>query len=1029
MPTEHTLRLGIDSRTAESGSRRTVGALAQVRRAANNAASSVDRIREEFRGLERIGDTIGRLGRRLTIGLTLPLAALATGAVAASAQLDSLRRGMVAVSVSAAAAEREISRMREVAALPGLGFREAIQGSVNLQAAGLSAELARDALIGFGNALATVGRGRHDLDLVQLALSQIASKGRVAGQEIRQLAERVPQIRQIMIEAFGTANTEELAAQGIAAQEFIRRVTDELLKLPRVTGGIQNSLENLGDSAFRAAAALGNRLLPVVEPLISRLAELLEQTEALDPSTVRWGIALGTVAAVLGPLSLALGSLTTAATALAGALSVSLLPLIGVGGAVLLGLGALATLFLKNRLEAAATRQEIEKLAAAARDLSDAMPAELLDTQDALEERQRELIAQSNRLRGILADLPEGRLRNTIQDTAAGVLRELNAVNNRLEEVRARLVEATTLEPITIEVDSRAAGQALDSTIENFRRLEDAIARTQERIGDIRFELSSVFERDRESAADLRDELGRLERQLVSMQAARRRIIESASIPAPDIGLVDSIDLGPRDPNGQIIDVVAPPPPDLTEVQQAWDEAIRGIQRTFATGFADIFRDGIDGFDDFAGQVLDIFVRLAAEIAAAFAIQKLGIDQLIGQIQAGVPIGSLTGTAASVARFGGSAAIGVGIGAGTGSPFVGALGGAAAGFALGGPVGAIVGGVSGLVSGLFGASREAERAAEQARRAAAEMERAAAEMERAVGRWRESIERAFDTGPRDTLVDRFVDDFQRRFELLPPALQAVIEDIIGPIAEIDTPAEALEAMELLKEFSEGRVALPKGTVDDFFAFIDDIALASELLAQAMAERERDFLRDLDVRELVAQGRNDEAEALRLRIQQEEELAQARALGFDEATISRLEEVHAMERERQAREATTDAIRDATSALNAPSGLRLSLFRWRASLEEDLDELVPDPRDPRQPTVPGTPPIPIGPAPTVPDPRVDPLPPGHGGLTPLSMNINRVEILVRSNGRESEIELARKVQRGLAQIGLRGGGDPTVVALR
>lgn len=166
----------------------------------------------------------------------------------ATLSIDSLKQGLIAVSGSEEEAEKQLRRLKELAKMPGLGFEQVIQGSVNLQAAGLSAQVAEDAMLGFGNALATVGRGKEDLDGVNRALGQIMSKGKVSAEEINQLAERVPQIRMIMKEAFGTANTEELQKMGIDSEEFITKVVAALKKLPPAASSLQAEVDNLSDS-------------------------------------------------------------------------------------------------------------------------------------------------------------------------------------------------------------------------------------------------------------------------------------------------------------------------------------------------------------------------------------------------------------------------------------------------------------------------------------------------------------------------------------------------------------------------------------------------------------------------------------------------------------------------------------------------------------------------------------------------------------------------------------------------------------
>ena len=211
------------------------------------------------------------LGGAFSVGA---LTSFAQSAVQARAQMDSLERGLTAVMGSGQRATVELEKLKEVAKLPGLGFQEAVRGSINLQAAGFNADTARRALQGFGNALATVGKGKAELDGVITALTQIAAKGKVSAEEINQLAERVPQIREIMRGAFGTANTEALQKMGISAQQFIQKVIGELEKLPKVTGGLQNDLENFSDQWTELMSRMGKIVQPAVSFTLEWLSKL-----------------------------------------------------------------------------------------------------------------------------------------------------------------------------------------------------------------------------------------------------------------------------------------------------------------------------------------------------------------------------------------------------------------------------------------------------------------------------------------------------------------------------------------------------------------------------------------------------------------------------------------------------------------------------------------------------------------------------------------------------------------------------------
>lgn len=295
-------------------------------------------------------------GSVLTRAVSLPLGLLGGAALKSAADFEGLRRGLEAVTGSAAKAEAQFQSLKKVAELPGLGFREAVQGSINLQAAGFSANTAERALKAFGNALATVGKGRAELDGVILALSQIQSKGKVSAEEINQLAERLPQIRQALKAAFGTSNTEEIQKLGISSEQAIERIIKEFEKLPAVTGGLRNSFENLRDRAEQSLAALGGAIAPfatkaidAIDPLIGKLGELGKGFAALPDPVQKVGIGIAGLAIAAGPIASVVAKfkelqvIVLKIAAATGSL--------GVGGfAAILGGGAL--LAAKNNLDA-----------------------------------------------------------------------------------------------------------------------------------------------------------------------------------------------------------------------------------------------------------------------------------------------------------------------------------------------------------------------------------------------------------------------------------------------------------------------------------------------------------------------------------------------------------------------------------------------------------------------------------------------------------------------------------------------------
>lgn len=215
----------------------------------------------------------------VTVGIAKMVAAGTVGLFQLGAKFDGLNRGLIAVTGGQAQATARMRELRAVAALPGLNLEGSIRNDTRLLAAQLNPRLALRTQAAFGNAVATVGGGPEELQGVVLAISQIASKGKVFAEEINQINERVPQIRKAMKDAFGTSNTEELGKMGIGAEEFLSKVVTQLEKLPRVTGGATNALENLKDSATIGLLPLASSIargFEAIVPTITRIGSSLE---------------------------------------------------------------------------------------------------------------------------------------------------------------------------------------------------------------------------------------------------------------------------------------------------------------------------------------------------------------------------------------------------------------------------------------------------------------------------------------------------------------------------------------------------------------------------------------------------------------------------------------------------------------------------------------------------------------------------------------------------------------------------------
>lgn len=298
-------------------------------------------LRKAERALQATAQKFSRIGQDLTIGLTAPLAAFGVAATASFADFERLSKSLEAVMGDAEAAAIEFEKLRKVAEAPGLALPQVVSASAKLQAVGLSADDARKTIAEFGNAVARSGGGAQEFDGAVLALTQIASKGKISAEEINQLGERIFEIRPALQAAFGTANSEELQKLGISAEEFIAKTTAELSKLQRVEGGLSNAFENFRDSITGSLSALGESIskaidLPnLLDKISSSINDAVTAFRGLSPEVQKFLVVGAGIVASLGPAILIFGKIQLAVGTLQVAF-VKLSALLASGG----GLGA-----------------------------------------------------------------------------------------------------------------------------------------------------------------------------------------------------------------------------------------------------------------------------------------------------------------------------------------------------------------------------------------------------------------------------------------------------------------------------------------------------------------------------------------------------------------------------------------------------------------------------------------------------------------------------------------------------------------
>lgn len=282
------------------------------------AKTNAKGLTEGYRELRASGERITQMGRGLTLGLSAPLLLAGGAALKTAVDMEALKISLGAVTGSTAEAEKQFKQLIQVAKVPGITLKGAVETSITLQSIGYDAKFAEETIRALGNAMALMGKSEDDLKGVVLAMSQIKGKGKAEYEEINQIAERLPQIRDIIKKTWGL-NSDELTKAKIPVDEFLEGIKNGIAAMPKFAGSAKNDLMNLSDVIQQLGDAVGKGLLPplragigILMPMLEGIGNVLNQ---LPPSIKNVGLALTGIGIIIGPLVMLMGSFSSSMAA------------------------------------------------------------------------------------------------------------------------------------------------------------------------------------------------------------------------------------------------------------------------------------------------------------------------------------------------------------------------------------------------------------------------------------------------------------------------------------------------------------------------------------------------------------------------------------------------------------------------------------------------------------------------------------------------------------------------------------------
>ena len=281
------------------------------------AYRAADKEQRVFRsGLERLGNDLTKIGTKLGMFGGLPALFAAGKSYKDFADIQKLEIGLQQYGET-------LEKVKDLAKLPNISIEGAASSLIGLRAAGMDAALAERAIRGFANALTAAGKSSTDLQPALANVVQMLGNGMISAADVKEMSNRAPQIRKILIDTFGTASGEELSKIGTA--KVIEGLIAGLEKIPPVAGGAGMALEQFGDSFQFASSSVGEmieksfNISGVIGKMGDALDNITDHLRALSPEAQKSILAVGSMAVIIPTVTTAIGGM------------IKLLPLLATG--------------------------------------------------------------------------------------------------------------------------------------------------------------------------------------------------------------------------------------------------------------------------------------------------------------------------------------------------------------------------------------------------------------------------------------------------------------------------------------------------------------------------------------------------------------------------------------------------------------------------------------------------------------------------------------------------------------------------
>ena len=268
------------------------------------------------KSLSAVGDMAISVGKKLTIGLTTPLTALATAGIKYNAEMQTYNTRLTTLLGNAEKAQATLNQIKKDAAATPFDVAGLTQANSLLISTGLSAEDSRKTILALGDAVSASGGGNEELQRMAVNLQQVKNVGKATSLDIKQFAFAGIDVYGMLADYTGKTKAElqDMEITWDMLNGALIKASSEGGKyfgaMEKQSETINGKISTLKDNFSAMTGNLTSTLIPTVNKVIDTVSSLISKFNSLDPSVQANAMKIVGFAGALGPVLIGAGNLS-----------------------------------------------------------------------------------------------------------------------------------------------------------------------------------------------------------------------------------------------------------------------------------------------------------------------------------------------------------------------------------------------------------------------------------------------------------------------------------------------------------------------------------------------------------------------------------------------------------------------------------------------------------------------------------------------------------------------------------------------